>query len=863
MLSLGTVVAISASSAATFIVAAVVGIVVWVRVRKERHALAVLKIRQGLYGSETRNTLTELSMEEGSALREHGQLPYGKPTEWGLLKSQRSLLRPKNNSDSSFSVAETARSLRHSLSRSRSNRLSKSSHKHSRLSSLATLDERYTRRLSTPPPKGSFSKEEIPLSAVEGVLELPAERTPKQTPEIDDDDTEFHGMRPVSQEWPLASQRNRSSLCQLLEGHSPHDIFDALPKLFDESSQRLRGGSITSQTAGAMPEQPVPPPPPAAYQSNRSTYTRNDSVMRLSSLSVDTTDSSILDDGRNCLPSADTDVTSPINTQGGTFVPFSPNDVGVMDGRRSFIADNTSMPPIYNLPIRSSSTSTARTRSIDLTAPRRSMTTRCSSNTSELSSIPSRRSEDLSSNPHTRHTSLRGGAQGAISKHSSWRLSGSQAASLPHFSPFPCHTVYEGEQQDNDPFYGSSAQPLESIYRNGSPAPNPTGILTPQSPMQRSSLSIRGPPPSALKSGNSQRKGHRRQNCVRISIHPPVAFGGPTFSPTVEEEPEELDEMEELDLRESAINGPPKTQPQTPISTTSPFSTRNKYGSRRTKLAPGSLGPLAEEPQPSCNKSPCKKRKLALVEPTDTDPLVEKNRALPEITTSLPSSTVISLTHTPSPERNPPVWAVSENTASPTYENSPSTGSPRRSAVKGPRSQPRRATRSSTVTAEPTEHVGKSTGSPGRQPFVTATQKSKDSLYRNKTDAGNRSYRRYRDSQDTLASDLGSSIDPSSKRSSTIKDRVTIWEDVTRGRSPPKPSPSVNIVEATASSKSSRPRSFSKDDQPPSRMPSQRAPPTPTSARCGLTTPTGKGVGLGIGCTTPASLYDGDGFLKE
>ncbi|KAJ5831858.1 hypothetical protein N7474_000169 [Penicillium riverlandense] len=877
ILGLSAVVAISAASAAVFIVASVVGIVVWVRVRKERHALKMLSINEAQRVSThptRQDTVTELSREEGSALREYGQLPYGKPTEWGQLASRESLLRSRNDSDSSFPLlTEKARSLRNSLSRPRSKRVSRSSHKHRRLSSLITLGENPNRWPSAS-SKVSFSKDDVPLSAVEGALELPAERTPNQTPEIGEDDTGFRGMRPMSPAWPLPSKRDRSSIFPLLEDHGPHMMFDPPPRIFeDNESRRSRGASIISQTAGEVPDQPIPPPPPTARRSNPYTYTPNESTVRLSSISLDTMASSILEDSRIGPQSTSTDLTSPIYSSGGTCVPFSANDVGVKDGRRSFISTNSSVPS-HLLPVRSSSiTESARTRSMELTTPRRSMTERCSSSNSERYSAPPRRSESLSSNPLNRHSSLRSAASGSISgfhssRPASWRSSA--GSFVPQFSQ--CETVYESEQQrENDPFVVSHRNVLSTIE---SPRQNDPGVHRPQSPMHRSSLSQRGPPPSAMKSVSSQRKGHRRQNCVRISIHPPVTFGAPPFSPTVEEEPEDLDQMEEVDLRESAINQPPRTQ--TPTNTTSPLhaSRYGKYGSQRAKLqqVAKSLGPLAEEPH---KQIPSKKRKHAPSDSIDLPPPVEKDRVLPEILTSLPPSTgpVSALTHTPSPERVPPVWAMSENAASPI---SPVPGSPRRTAVKGPRSQPPSTPRSArsksvaevdnptdlSLTTTTTNTSGPSTRAPlASNDFRT----SNGSLYRTRTDA--RSYRRDRDSQDTLASIRDSMIlVPSSPvHGNRVKDRVTIWEDATRQNSPPRQS-TVNFVHtrggAAADDGSSTPRSIAQDDcRPPSRMSSRRAPNSPTKR--GLTTPKGKSVGLGIGATTPGSLYDGEGFLKE
>ncbi|KAJ5177183.1 uncharacterized protein N7482_003060 [Penicillium canariense] len=896
MLSLSIVVAIAASGAAFFIVCGVVAVVVWVRFRKERHALRVLRLTPGENTRKIQtfagDTLTELSHQEGSVLRAHGQLPYGKPTEWGKLESRETLLRPKNGSETSWPLMERARSLRNSIRRARSKRFSRTGHK--RVDSMATVSE------MVPSPPGS-SRENIPLSAVEGVLELPAERTPQQTPEIPREEEGFHlGMRPMSpaSAWPPTTQRAQSTLFPVLPGNNSQDMFDPPSMIFDESPTRLRGGSIVSQTAGHVPDQSIPPPPPpAAFPQERFSYLRNDSVMRLSSMSLDTTNSSILDDGRNGPRSADTDLTSPIFPSGGTFVPYSANDVGVKNGRRSFIAANTSLPP--NFPIRSSSNADNHRRMAEeAVSPRRSMTTtsRNPSNASSRSNGVPRRSESMSSNPPQRHSSLRNSTPGPPAGYqkansSAWRSPHSNAAYVLHFSQYQQQPPgYENEQFDNDPFYGGSPASNGTLFSTGSPG-QPLAYM-PQSPMQRSSLSIKGPLPSALKGSNSQRKskGHRRQNCVRISIHPPMTFGGSVFSPTVEEEPEDLDAMEEVDLRESTINGTPKAQPSPPVNTSSPLPrSKRGSGSRRTKpviSAPSSLGPLAEEPQPRTHtRTPSKKRKKAPTDNADDTPIFARDHSLPGIFTALPPSGDVSLSHTPSPEREPPVWAVPGAPSPLAYENSPAsgTGSPRRTAVKGPRTQPGKPARSNSTRAPPPRPIGPlmgPTSSPGL-PFITGTQgsdwrRSTDTLHRTQTDASNHSYRRYRESQGSLASALDSSMCPTSPvygtNASTVRDKVTIWEDANRSGSPPKPPapqfagnyafpPDTNA--SPVHMKNTIPRSISKSGRSPARMASYRAPPTPTSARRGMTTPTGKGLGIGIGCATPVSLYDGDGFFRE
>jgi hypothetical protein len=79
-------------------------------------------------------------------------------------------------------------------------------------------------------------------------------------------------------------------------------------------------------------------------------------------------------------------------------------------------------------------------------------------------------------------------------------------------------------------------------------------------------------------------------------------------------------------------------------------------------------------------------------------------KALPGILTSLPTTTDKDcLSHTPSPERTPPVWKVPYQNSPTQPENSPVPGSPRRSAVMGPRSQPGKLARNSYQSLIPSE----------------------------------------------------------------------------------------------------------------------------------------------------------------
>ncbi|KAG0155861.1 hypothetical protein PDIDSM_3034 [Penicillium digitatum] len=826
MLALPAVIAIAACGAAMFIALSVASVVVWVRHRKERHTMRLMGFTQRP-GRRSRalqacpvDTLTELSRAEGSVLRAYGQLPYGKPSEWGQLTSRESLNRLKGDSVSSLPFTEKARSLRNSISRSRSKRLSRSSHK------CMSLSE--SNQLPSLPPKAkiSISKEDVPLSAVEGVLELPAERTPTQTPDPNEDDTGFHlGMKPVSSGWSLLV-RERSSLFPVSEDRNSTGGFGSTTT-FEQSPTHFRGGSIASQTAGIMPGHSVPPPPPTAFPTDRFSYARNDSVMRLSSMSLDTTNSSILDDGRNGPRSADADLASPIFPS-GTFVPFSAADVGVKDGRRSFISTNTSIPPMHNFPVRSSSTIENRHKSASL-SPRRSLTTHHSGASGDrFGGAPCRTDSMSSFNSSSRHASLRSGTPlgrlGYQNSASTWRSWGSNMSSAPYGTQFQNSTGYENDHMENDPFYVASPGGGTLFHRVRSPG-NATKTTKPRNPMQRSSLSQKGNFPSALKGGNPQRKGHRRQNCVQ--------------------EPEDFEKMEELDLLDISI-------------TTQQNHCLLCHLQHLLCLLHGA------EPQPPVyDDSPCKKRNRTSSALSAKKPTFDHNHALPELFTSLPTSLGNSLIDTPSPERIPPVWELSE-TPLPSHENSPAIGSPRRSAVKGPRNQPATllTRRQSTCGPFTSDLAPDSPLSPSRLPLImsiTGTEgsdwrRSTDSLQRTKTDPTNRSFRRDHVSVSSLNNGLGpigGSAFYGTRRSSMVQDHVTIFEDSNQTSSPPQPSiqPPIGSFRTPESSptrgKNSVPVPFQRTNN--YRLICRASPPpTPTSTHRGMTTPTGKGPHLDL-----------------
>ncbi|BCS28821.1 uncharacterized protein APUU_70391S [Aspergillus puulaauensis] len=843
MIALTTAVAIAVTCSVIFMVSAVVITIIWIKIRQERRSLALIRTAHGSYahGLSTfpAETFTELSREEGSALRQYGQLPYGRPTEWGLLSSRESLDQSAGDKSPIQLLKKTRSfSLKHSLS-SKSKKQSKNLARNVSLTTLTEASE-------APHPQGvSDSRDNLVVSAVDGVLELPAETTPRHTPDKEEAPLSAgNSIRPITGVWPLLHQQDRSSgLFPVFEDHYTG---------YDPTRSRTRGGSITSQTAGTAPDQPVPPPP-CAYPPNRFRLSKADSL-RYSSVSLETADSSILDDSRRASVNIDGNFISPALPPCPTFAPYSANDVGREYERRNFAPNGAPFVFPPNSPARK-----GQRVEYERTSPRRSFTARSPSRSSERISPPPRRSESLSAKQ----------AQDATSKPHldldnipPLNTRASKAGLLPYFSQMQRHSMHGGPRRDNDPFYGGTASSHSFTYNTYAPGRRASSFVPQELSSQAPNGHPKPPLASAMKS-SGHRKGHRRQNCVRISIHPPITFAGPAFSPMVEE-PEEPEEMNALELRRSEISDLSMSNISRNSSVSALSTTfRNSIQDFQPDRPISRIIEIPDDGQTDSYGSPVKKKRL-----TQQDPGLATEKSLPGILTSLPATAdKDSLSHTPSPEREPPIWKTSDYKCSPTtLENSPAPGSPRRSAIMGPRSQPKPA-RNSYQSLIPSEDA-KSAPPPlnvNRPPRTHSTKESNEkpplSLRRAKTEAKDQPPRSQSQSDTTKASNYTTSSSSTSIANKTpgaqVSAIVPIWEDKIRKDSQAMPRRStVSLVYSPPNmgvKRETSPQRSQADKM--TRMASYRN-------KNGYTTPK-KTVGLGIGATTPGSLYDGDGFLKE
>lgn len=550
-------------------------------------------------------------------------------------------------------------------------------------------------------------------------------------------------------------------------------------------------------------------------------------------------------------------------------------------------------------------------------SPRRSLTARNTSHSSERHSPPPRRSESVLTSGPKRDSRFASLGQTPVLNPSPnnipahWNGVNYNTALLPHFSQMQRQ---HRRQESNDSLF-SRADSVVSVPDAN--AGRKQGNFMAREPAQLPDGVPSRPPQSVLKGSHGPRKGHKRQNCVRISIHPPITFGGPVFSPMAEE-PEE---------HEQGPGGNPRpgvaANNMTSISNVSTLAV-DRYSGQDMSRPPSY--------RRASNSSPGRKRKQH-VRAGSGD--AGKQKVLPGLVTSMPIRKV-SLSRTPSPDRSPAVWTATHPAPSPTmHENAPVQGGGQRiSAVRGPRSQPRKAgpnnNKGNPIQRVLTENAASPPSStvPSRKSSNNSkdAEKSQPALHRGESNATDKSTRIDREamedlevvsgpqtSQETLAPEGPSVKKTPSTRSENI---VTIWEDHNLERSPVKQTSTEvvelqgdvafddvlakngNVIDKDNSNDSDNDNDNDEnnnnnnnnedntDNKPQTsavierhrstggleREPSMnnleeiKQPVRAASQRTGkpeIMTPAKKALGLGIETGTPRSLYDGSGFLKE
>lgn len=892
-------IAVSVGCLALLIVGAILGVAVWWRTRKDRLSLAVAQAHHGASQQEQACSSFVTDSPLTSPLPTY---PYGTRHEWAQLGSQETFQRPPSQPKMSPPPLkkEKSKSIRRSISKSLSKTLSigRSNQKPIRMAPLLNLQPGPQKIVS---PVYPDAKEKEPKSAIAGFSELPTEITPRNTPERERDDIlqlEMYSSRPGSTAWPLLQSEQR--LSSVAGGH---------PTYFDQNPARLRNGSITAQTAGTAPDMPMPPTPLNVIQSYQ--FPREDSLMGMSSLSLETADSSILDDNLRRSMSVDHDFNySPSLPPCPTFTPFSPYDI-VIGG--SVARDCASHRRTQSQRLSSSTahlTSVSMESSRGNPSPRRSMTTReVSPQPPDWASRLPRRSETvLSSSSSTGRTgskpvsSLSGSSPNAFFRSGQGLYSRQEFGSQSHRQER--YSMYEKSQSKED----------QNMISSQSLGDRPQSTQAPSPRGSRESLG-RVPLTSAMKSAHSVKKGHRRQNCVRISIHPPITFGGPAFSP-MPEEPEEV-----LDLEKDLVKPMQRRQSIQSLSpgngSVSRPGSQERHHPRHSRHR--STGSIKEESTHLNDSSPdtnshiprprsSRKRARSGTDSAD-DVFTSENRIIiPNNIFSRPPDESHLLT-TPSPEKHEPLWSLPRSYefsgSSPKLPANASTGSPRRAAPKGPRNQPQRKQKK---TESPSLTIDTSyDGSPGRESptkkgvnrsQTLAASPTKDvrksiTLLRRMNseacDEDSRSYRGMgRNASFIRHSDSNIRTPPSNRSSVMSNDSLTIWEDASEDDIVISPTvrqkvlpfkvleriDSEGTVEENLNAIMENQKPLAIRQVPPSSSiitfedrdrnnnsdSSDEVTPKRSAA---MQTPNRKVKGYASAAATPGSLYDRDGFLNE
>lgn len=382
-----------------------------------------------------------------------------------------------------------------------------------------------------------------------------------------------------------------------------------------------------------------------------------------------------------------------------------------------------------------------------------------------------------------------------------------------------------------------------------------------------------------------------------------MTFSGPAFSPMLEEPEEVLDLEKDLGIAAGQSNKP------------SDGKTEGKYQPKHSRNQ--STGSVSEEPailtdSPGANSriprpSASKKRPHSRTNSAD-DVFTSENRIIiPNRGAGPASEDGRLLSSTPSPEKHEPLWSLPHSNAfvgcSPNLPANASTGSPRRSVPKGPRTQPLRSQRN-TVPSSSLQPLANgvytfTAGATSNEVPQTRDVRNSITLLRRMNsdawDEDSKQYRRMgRNASVTKQKPNRFSTPPQSNRNSMMSnDSLTIWEDASEddASTPPpvrRKSHPFKVLERIDSDGTAEENTGNADthrQQTIRQVPLSSSIVTfgdnerrvitnsdngvnelvhKTAERASVvSTPKGKTQGYANNTLTPGSLYDRDGFLKE
>lgn len=921
MLSAPLVLAVSIGCSVLFVVSAVVAMVIWWRVRNDRLSLAMANARLSQMPIPEPGTANVKSSVDSSLATFH---PYGGPLEWAPLGSQETMpgLQPHTKAQSGTQQApswqppgnirgevekgEKLGPFRKAFSKSLSEKLSLG-RTHKRVAPLSPLDTVIDNAAAKSSAMFPDAREKEPKSAVEGFSELPTEITPRTTTERDGSaggQNRASDPRPGSTVWPYARPEYST-------------VSGSTSTFSDRPLSRTYNGSIVAQTPGSAPDYPMPPPPAVAHGRSLQAV-RDDSLMRLSSLSLETANSSILDEGARRSPTDGEIRHSPALPPCPTFNPFSPQDIVI--GGSVASSSNASHQRSHSGQSSSSISHliyvSANSYQMDLGSqiPRRSYTTRESVHPPDWRGQLPRRSETVLSPSNSRGSLRPEGCRpvSAVSTSSSRGFHSSPMAIMQ--IPHNWHQFDAQGQLLPQRYSMYETREASACHHQLLPDSRPKSVLE-QSPSHLQRSPAKGALPSAMKSAQGTRKGHKRQNCVRISIHPPVTFSGRVFSPTMEESEEGVVEMGG-EASSTTFQKSDEQQPFPNHNGDSPSNkSRNSQASTPSKYSnPSFTGSVRESPSAhveSPNRGPRlpranSSRKRSYSGTTSLDDVFvsrETQEVVSQVSVSplqLTPNGEQSQSRTSSPEKGGYICKLpsSDGFAGPSSElpANATTASSRRSTVRGPRDQPKKQQRSissaDSTLGTPTSHttspsVRRSTGATGsisaagspsrRQSKNISPTRSKavrasiTQLRRMNSEAWDEDSQPYQrmglSSSNSTLEDVEITAALPTRRHTSGGGRVPIWEDdrdddrETNSQRHKKPFAVLERIDSEGDVESSL--GNRKGPSNGGRTAERNASIEDSNQASSLVSTPKNADRRGVGVRTPGSLYDQDGFLKE
>jgi hypothetical protein len=572
--TLGAIIIAAGASVSFFIVVAV-SLILFLRAddRKRRREEEVAR----QFGAGQRGRLSVGSSnysyvpEPRTNLRRSTHLPYGVVSEgWAAIPSQESLPRYQRTLVNCH--PGSAGTLTHQKRR-RSLRASFSAHSFSLPKTRRQKKIERAIPLRTMPcsPLSAITEQSgtntIEACSSIGIAELPTEITPKGTPDKDSD--ALPPRKAISPQWPLTSSKRMSCTTAPTIKPVPTSRNSTLTRI-DSTGNSIspvrpslgqRSISISS-TISTAPEDPLPPLPsitPTHWPNGRK------AKFRLSAASVDTIGSSVLGGGRTSPSQTETDLT--LIGLGTPSIDLNPTGLQGYDREslawESAIIITTGSPKARHLTqYRSGKAGYASLKaSIGVHSSSQNTTTEQAAGSRKNNSIPqptrstlttidaSNWSSNLSSRANSVKSSISTSRPAHVGRTASGYRKGTVAA---RHSMYEHHSAIGGLLQNSPVLRDVSGNQSTPVRRLANSRPASVASENPFN-WDRSSLQI-GLSSAMRTSPSSQRKGHKRQNCVRISNIPVVDTSRRTSKlPQMTEEEE--DSMEKSGSKTVTIPG--------------------------------------------------------------------------------------------------------------------------------------------------------------------------------------------------------------------------------------------------------------------------------------------------------------------